>query len=120
MTISSRKISSMGQEIGGVSQARAWKGFTELRELCAILNKQYLGTLKDLKLRQSGKEGFIFQQDNDPKHWCKVAEEWFRKKNVWCLLWPPSSPDMNIIEHVWDQLDALVCACYLLPCNKEL
>ena len=26
---------------------------------------------------------------------------------------------MNIIEHVWDQLDALVHACNLLPRNKE-
>jgi hypothetical protein len=34
----------------------------------AILDKEYLGTLKDLKLRRTGKEGVIFQQDNDPKH----------------------------------------------------
>lgn len=26
---------------------------------------------------------------------------------------------MNIIEHVWDQLDTLVCARNLLPHNKE-
>jgi len=84
-----------------------------------ILNKDYLSTLKDLKLRQTGKEGVIFQQDNDPKHWSKVGEDWFWKKNVKCLSWPPSSPNMNIIEHVWDQLDALICACYPLPCNKE-
>ena len=40
-------------------------------------------------------------------------------QNVKHLPWAPSSPNMNIIEHVWDQLDALVCACSLLPCNKE-
>ena len=39
-----------------------------------ILNDHYLGTLKDLNLRRTGKLGVIFQQDNDPKHWCKVAE----------------------------------------------
>ena len=33
--------------------------------------------------------------------------------------WPLSSPDMNIIEHVWDQLDALVCAHNPLLMNKE-
>ena len=48
----------------------------------AILDKDYLGTLKDLKLRRTGKEGVIFQQDNDPKHRSKVAEQWFRNKNV--------------------------------------
>jgi hypothetical protein len=67
-----------------------------------ILNDHYLRTLKDLNLRRTGKLGVIFQQDNDPKHQCKVAEVWFQKKNVKCLPWPPSSLDMNIIEHVWD------------------
>jgi len=62
--------------------------------------------------------GAIFQQDNDPKHRCKVAEAWFQSKNVKRLPWPPSSPDMNIIEHVWDQLDALVHARNPLPHNK--
>ena len=84
-----------------------------------ILNKEYLGTLKDHKLRQTGKNGVIFQQDNDSKHLSKVAEEWFRAKNIKCLPWPPSSPDMNIIKHVWDQLDALVHARNPLPHNKE-
>jgi transposase len=84
-----------------------------------ILNKSYLGTLKDLKLRQTGTSGVIFQQDNDPKHRSKVAEAWFQAKRVKRLPWPPSSPDMNIIEHVWDQLDALVRARNPLPRNKE-
>ncbi|RDB16058.1 Transposable element Tcb2 transposase [Hypsizygus marmoreus] len=66
-----------------------------------------------------GAAGLIFQQDNDPKHTSIVAKEWFRKKNIKQLPWPPSSPDMNIIEHVWDQLDALVHARKPLLMNKE-
>jgi hypothetical protein len=84
-----------------------------------ILDKDYLGTLKDLKIRQLGKVGAIFQQDNDLKHRCKVAEGWFQTKKINHLPWPPSSPDMNIIEYVWDQLDGLVRARNPLPCNKE-
>lgn len=84
-----------------------------------ILDKQFLGSLKDLKIRCMGKEGLIFQQDNNPKHKSKVAQEWFAQRNVKQLPWPPSSPDMNIIEHVWDQLDALVCAHNPLLTNKE-
>jgi hypothetical protein len=83
-----------------------------------ILSKQCLGTLKDIKLRRSGKEGVIFQQGNDPKHWSKVAKNWFWTKNAKCFLWLPSSPDMNIIEHVWDQLDGLVRTRNPLPCNE--
>ena len=65
-----------------------------------ILEKQFLGSLKDLKIRCTGKEGLIFQQDNDPKHRSRVAEDWFQTKKVKCLPWPLSSPDMSIIEHV--------------------
>ena len=81
-----------------------------------ILDKQFLGTLKDRKLR---KTHILFQQDNDPKHTSKVAENWFRTKHVKKLPWPSSSPDMNIIEHIWQQLDSLVRARDPLPRNKE-
>ena len=84
-----------------------------------ILEKEYLGSLKDLGLRRTGNSSAIFQQDNDPKHWSKVAEAWFQKRRIKCLAWAPSSPDMSIIEHVWDQLDAMICAHDPLPRNKE-
>ena len=81
-----------------------------------ILNKQLLGTFKDRKIR---KTAYLFQQDNDPKHTSKVATDWFRRSRVKKLPWPSRSPDMNIIEHVWNQLDALVRARNPLPRNKE-
>jgi len=84
-----------------------------------ILQNDLLRSLKDLKLRKTGKKGIIFQQNNDPKYKSQVAQDWFQAKCIKCLSWPPSSPDMNIIEHVWDQLDALVCTRNPLPCNKE-
>src|SRR6266403_153828 len=70
-----------------------------------ILDDNLLGTLKDQKLKKTGKYGIIFQQDNDPKHTSHVASNWFEEKRIKKLSWPPSSPDMNIIEHVWHQLD---------------
>ena len=84
-----------------------------------ILKESYLGTLKDYKIRSTGKKGLIFQQDNDPKHRCKVATAFLLKKRINCLPWPPSSPDLNIIEHVWDQLDHLIRARKSLPHNHE-
>ncbi len=42
-----------------------------------------------------------------------------KKKQIDLLPWAPSSPDMNIIEHVWDHLDHLVRMQNLLPRNKE-
>ncbi len=81
-----------------------------------ILDKQLLGTLNDRKMK---KNMYLFQQDNDPKHTSKVAEDWFRRKRIKKLPWLSSSPDMNIIEHVWNQLDALVRSRNPLPRNKE-
>jgi hypothetical protein len=84
-----------------------------------ILEKQLLGTVKDLKLRKTGPLGVIFQQDNDSKHTCCLAKAWFDRRRIKKLPWAPQSPDMNIIEHVWHQLDLRVRARNPLPRNKD-
>ena len=50
-------------------------------------------------------EGFMFYQDNDPKHKARIVQE-FLFYNCFKLLESPlQSPDLNPIENLWDELN---------------
>ena len=54
------------------------------------------------------KPGFIFQQDNAPIHCSKEAKTFFNKSNGTLLNWPAYSPDIKIIENIWQELSNII------------
>src|SRR2546423_4797939 len=44
---------------------------------------------------------YIFMQDNAPYHSSKLYREYFEKKQLSIMEWPPYSPDLNPIENLW-------------------
>ncbi|KAK3549732.1 hypothetical protein QTP86_007743 [Hemibagrus guttatus] len=63
----------------------------------------------------------LFQQDNAPCHKANMVQEWFDEHNneFEVLTWPPNSPDLNPIQHLWDVLNKQVRSMETPPRNLE-
>ncbi|GFT90560.1 DDE_3 domain-containing protein [Trichonephila clavipes] len=52
----------------------------------------------------------IFQQDNARPHTARVSQNFLRHFQT--LPWPANSPDLSLVQHVWDQLKRHMLSCH--------
>jgi len=60
-----------------------------------------------------------FQQDNAPCHKARIISNWFLEHDhVFTVLkWPPQSPDLNPIQHIWDVVERKLRVLDVHPIN---
>ncbi|GFT78055.1 transposable element Tcb2 transposase [Trichonephila clavipes] len=62
---------------------------------------------------------FIFMDDNARPHRTLAVEELLEIEYITRMDWPAYSPDLNLIEHVWDALGRRIAARLLHPENTQ-
>ncbi|GBM07791.1 hypothetical protein AVEN_33086-1 [Araneus ventricosus] len=61
----------------------------------------------------------ILKQDNAGCHKARIVLEWFEEHTdeFHLMSWPPNSPNLNPIEHIWDAMERQLGA-QTPPCQK--
>lgn len=73
-----------------------------------ITSRSYCNVLEE-GLLPYYESGDMFMQDNARVHVQGCTPAWLEKHGIWTIDWPPHSPDLNPIEHVWNALKRKIC-----------
>lgn len=64
-------------------------------------------------------ENFLYMHDNARPHTAAIVRQYLEEVNVPVMEWPARSPDLNPIEHLWDELKRRIRGRNIAPTNLQ-
>ena len=105
----------VGQDRFGGGSVMVWEGIAHgiKSQLIIVAGNMTAVRYRDEILRPVAvplvqQRNLILQQDNARPHVARVCQDFLANNIIAPLAWPPYSPDLTLIEHMWDELDRKV------------